>query len=103
MSSQIESRIYGPELLAVLQEIFDQVWQELNSTGYATDRYADQRRNDLAQMIILAHRSGLQPDEIKAAVLRDMVGREYAAAEHSRYIPQQRKGNAKTGQDMSRQ
>ena len=62
---------FEPESLAVLQAIFDEVWQEISALpGRAvTAKDADERRCDLAQMIILAHRSGVPPERIKAAVL----------------------------------
>lgn len=75
MSVQNEPTFYGPELIGVLQEIFDLAWQEINAIpDYPiSDGHADKRRNDLAEMIILAHRSGLRPEEIKKAVLGDIA------------------------------
>ena len=62
---------FDPESLATLQAIFDDVWQEISALpGRAvTANDADERRTDLAQMIILAHRSGMPPERIKDAVL----------------------------------
>jgi hypothetical protein len=63
---------FDPESLAVLQSIFDDIWQEISAVpgGRAvTANDADERRTDLAQMIILAHKSGVPPERIKAAVL----------------------------------
>jgi hypothetical protein len=55
------------QLLKLLQEIFDEVWQETEPN--TEDHNADERRSELARLIILAHRKGLKPDEIKAAIL----------------------------------
>jgi hypothetical protein len=65
------SEFYDPKVLGALQEIFDVAWQKINSTpGHSLGGdNAEQRRIDLAQMIILAHKSGLQPEEIKASIL----------------------------------
>jgi hypothetical protein len=62
---------FEPEVMAVLQAVFDEVWQEINALPgqAATAQAAEERRNDLAQMIILAHRSGIPPERIKDAVL----------------------------------
>jgi hypothetical protein len=60
------SELYDPQLLGALQEIFDLVWERINSTP---GENAEKQQTDLAQAIILAHRSGLQPNEIKAALL----------------------------------
>jgi hypothetical protein len=56
------------ELVRVLQEVFDDVWQEIEPKVSRGD--ADIKRGELARQIILAHRSGLKPEEIRAAVLR---------------------------------
>ena len=66
---------FEPESLAALQAIFDEAWQEINALpGRAvTAKDADERRTDLAQMIILAHRSGLPPERIKDAVLGRII------------------------------
>ena len=55
------------ELVKVLQDIFDEVWQEIEPK--TQDHNADERRSELARLIILAHRSGLKPEEIKTAIL----------------------------------
>jgi hypothetical protein len=68
-----------PETLRALQEVFDVTWSEINSTPDNTptgDRAGDgsgNRRNDLAQMIILAHQSGLRPEEIRTAILGEIT------------------------------
>jgi hypothetical protein len=61
---------YEPELVGVLQEVFDRAWKEINATlsQPGSVKSAEQRRNDLAQMILLAHRSGMQPDQISRAL-----------------------------------
>jgi hypothetical protein len=68
------SGIDEPELTGALKDIFDLAWQQIHSArDYpATGDNADKRRDDLAQMIILAYRSGLQPEEIKAALLGNL-------------------------------
>jgi hypothetical protein len=60
-----------PQLLAALQKVFDEAWQEINLLPgrAATARDAAERRTDLAQMIFLAHKSGIPPERIKDAVL----------------------------------
>ena len=57
----MQSNLRGP-----LREIFELAWQEMA----AANGDAEQRRNDLAQMILLAHRSGVTPEQIRASVLR---------------------------------
>jgi hypothetical protein len=74
---------FEPELLGNLQAIFDEAWQEINALpGRAvTEEDADARRTDLAEMIILAHKSGLPLERIKVAVLgRIFLGAPVAAA-----------------------
>jgi hypothetical protein len=60
-----------PQLLAALQKVFDEAWREINPLPgrAATARDAAERRTDLAQMIFLAHKSGIPPERIKDAVL----------------------------------
>jgi hypothetical protein len=61
---------YEPELVGALQEVFDRAWKEINanSSRSGSVKAAVQRRNDLAQMILLAHRSGMQPEQISTAL-----------------------------------
>jgi hypothetical protein len=61
---------YEPELVGALQEVFDRAWKEINATlsQPGSVKSAEQRRNDLAQMILLAHRSGMQPEQISTAL-----------------------------------
>jgi hypothetical protein len=63
-----------PKSLGELQEIFDCVWREMTSIlSYSVlKEHDDQRRKDLAQMIILAHRSGLGIEDIKDALLGEL-------------------------------
>jgi hypothetical protein len=74
MRSTLESYL-APEVLSALQVIFDEAWQEIKAQPAcavaANDD--DQRRTDLAQMIILAHRSGLSRERIKDAVLGHII------------------------------
>ena len=74
---------FEPEVVAVLQTVFDETWQELNALPgrAATAQDTDVRRTDLAQMIILAHKSGIPTERIKDAVLgRIFLGTPSAAA-----------------------
>jgi hypothetical protein len=72
MGRQIKwSEFFDSTSLGALQQIFDFAWKEIRSRpgslfGIEND---EQRQNDLAQMIILALRSGMQPEEIKASIL----------------------------------
>jgi hypothetical protein len=74
LSSTLES-YFAPEVLSALQAIFDEAWQEINvqPAHAVTANEADARRTDLAQMIILAHRSGMPPERIKDAVLGRII------------------------------
>jgi len=58
-----------PELLGELQKIFDQAWRDIAASGLPSSQ-AEKTRVDLAQMIMLAHRSGLSLDAIRQAVAR---------------------------------
>jgi hypothetical protein len=73
---------FAPEVLSALQAIFDEVWQEINARpGRAvTAKETAERRTDLAQMIILAHRSGIPPERIRDAVLGRIVSGAPVAA-----------------------
>jgi hypothetical protein len=66
---------FEPEVLAALQAVFDAAWQEINAMpGRAvTAKDADERRADLAEMIMLAHKSGVPPERIKDAVLGRII------------------------------
>lgn len=75
------SLVYGPEIIRVLQEVFDAAWTEMAAReGSVSSEEADKRRSDLAQMILLEHRSGLSPEEIKAAVLGQINSAEDSVA-----------------------
>jgi hypothetical protein len=67
--------VLEPELAGALQDVFEAAWREINLAYYPplSDGNAQARRSDLARMIILAHQSGLQPDEIKRAILGDIA------------------------------
>jgi hypothetical protein len=74
---------FDPELLRTLQAIFDEAWQEICALPgrAAPAEDADTQRSDLAEMIILAHRSGLPLERIKEVVLgRIFLGTPVAAA-----------------------
>jgi hypothetical protein len=63
-----------PELVRILQEVFDDIWQKVELN--VAERDADEQRSKLARQIIMAHRNGLTPEEIKAAILeRHPAGR----------------------------
>jgi hypothetical protein len=74
LSSTLTSYL-DPEVLSALQAIFDEAWKEINGqpTCDLTTKEANERRTDLAQMLILAHRSGMSPARIKNAVLGRIV------------------------------
>ena len=80
LSSTLES-YFAPEVLSALQAVFDEAWQEISvQPAFAlTDKEAEERRTDLAQMIILAHRSGMPPERIKDAVLGRIIPGDRAA------------------------
>ena len=71
MANSNYNSYFGPESLGELQAVFDEAWDEISALpGRAvTATEADERRTDLAQMIILAHRSGIPPEKIKNIVL----------------------------------
>jgi hypothetical protein len=58
-----------PELVRTLQEIFDQLWREIEPK--VDERETDRQRSRLARQIIQAHKTGLKPEEIKAAILKE--------------------------------
>jgi pyruvate/2-oxoglutarate dehydrogenase complex dihydrolipoamide dehydrogenase (E3) component len=62
---------YEPGLLGPLQAIFDQIWQEVEPILGAED--AERKRTELARMIVLAHRSGVKLEDIRATVLNNPV------------------------------
>ena len=70
LSSSLES-YFDPEVLSALQAVFDEAWRKISALPdrAVTAKDAEARRTDLAQIIILAHRSGIPPEQIKAAVL----------------------------------
>jgi hypothetical protein len=72
LSSTLKS-YFEPQVLTALQAVFDDAWAEINATRAVTAKEADKRRTDLAQMIILAHRSGMPPERIKETVLGRIV------------------------------
>jgi hypothetical protein len=61
-----------PELVRTLQQIFDDIWQELEAK--VDERDTDEQRSELARQIIEAHKSGLKPEKIKAAILKQHTG-----------------------------
>ena len=74
LSSTLSS-YFPPEVLSALQAVFDDAWQEISALPdrAATAKDAEARRTDLAQMIILAHRSGIPPEQIREAVLGRII------------------------------
>jgi hypothetical protein len=62
---------YEPELLRTFQQIFDDVWQEIEPR--IVNGSGDEQRSELARLIVLAHRRGLNPQEIKASVLAEIT------------------------------
>jgi hypothetical protein len=73
-SSSSFSEVYEPRLLAALQEIYDVAWQEIQAfpNVLVAAENKDKRQAELAQMIILAHRSGMPPEETKTALLTEI-------------------------------
>lgn len=71
MVPQIMPGVFDSEALKGLQEIFDFAWREIVSKPdeFALGESPEKRRNDLAEMIMLAHQSGFQHDEIVSAIL----------------------------------
>jgi hypothetical protein len=59
-----------PELVRVLQEVFDEIWLKVEPK--VDERDADERRSELAREIIMAHKKGLKPEEIKTAMLEKL-------------------------------
>ena len=55
----------------VLQEVFDDIWQELEPK--VDERDTDEQRSELARHIITAYQRGLKPAEIKATILKEHV------------------------------
>lgn len=64
-----------PEFITALPTIFDEVWKEINLLPGAQRRRKMPLTNapDLAQMIFHAHKSGIPPERIKAAVLGHQI------------------------------
>ena len=62
---------YEPELLRTFQQIFEEVWQEVEPR--TVNGNGDEQRSELARLIVLAHRRGLNPQEIKTAVLAEIT------------------------------
>ena len=72
---------FEPESLAALQAIFDEAWQEISALPSVVGDDEEERRTDVAQIIILAHKSGMPLERIKVAVLgRVILGASGAAA-----------------------
>jgi hypothetical protein len=78
LSSTLDS-YFAPEVLSTLQAVFDEAWQEINVQLACAPKEAEEWRTDLAQMIILAHRSGIPPERIKDAVLGRIISSDTAA------------------------
>jgi hypothetical protein len=55
----------------VLQEVFDDIWQELEPR--IDERDTDKQRSKLARHVIMAYQKGLKPEEIKAAILKERI------------------------------
>jgi len=75
MASSTLKTYLEPESLAMLQGIFDEAWRQINAlpARVAAAGEFEERRTDLAQMIMLAHRSGVAPDRIKDTVLGRII------------------------------
>ena len=55
----------------VLQEVFDDIWQELEPK--VDERDTNKQRSELARHIITAYQRGLKPAEIKVAILKERI------------------------------
>jgi hypothetical protein len=74
MGRQIKwSEFNDPTWLGALQQVFDEAWQQLEANPTVPASDPEQQRTNLAEMIILAYQRGLQPDQIKAALLGNQV------------------------------
>jgi hypothetical protein len=62
---------YEPELLHTFQGIFDELWQELEPRIEKGD--GDEQRSELARLIVLAHRRGVESQKIKVVVRAEIM------------------------------
>ena len=71
----VRSEVFSPERVSTFQNIFDSAWADLVTSGSPLTQYvnAEATRNALARHIIALGRTGLSPEEIKRAVLKDVA------------------------------
>jgi hypothetical protein len=71
----VRSEVFSPERVSVFQNIFDSAWEDLVTSGSPLTQYvnAEATRNALARHIIALGNTGLSPEEIKRAALRDVA------------------------------
>jgi hypothetical protein len=73
----VRSEVFSPERVSVFQNIFDSAWEDLVTSGSPLTQYvnAEATRNALARHIIALASTGMTPDEIKRAALKDVADR----------------------------
>jgi hypothetical protein len=71
----VRSEIYSPERVSMFQNIFDSAWEDLVTSGSPLAQYvnAEATRNALARHILALGNTGMSPEEIKRAVLKDVA------------------------------
>jgi hypothetical protein len=71
----MRTHVYSPEKVNLFQNIFDSAWEDLVTSGSPLAQYvnAEATRTALARRIIAHGNSGMTPDEIKQAVLKEVA------------------------------
>ena len=72
----VRSEVYSPDRVNFFQNIFDSAWEDLVTSGSPLAQYvnAEATRTALARQILAYGNSGMTPEEIKQAVLKNVVG-----------------------------
>jgi hypothetical protein len=72
----VRSEVYSPDKVNFFQNIFDSAWEDLVTSGSPLAQYvnAEATRTALARQILAYGNSGMTPDEIKEAVLKNVAG-----------------------------
>jgi hypothetical protein len=73
----MRSEFYSPERVFQFQNIFDSAWEDLVTSGSPLAQYvhAEATRTALARHILAYGDTGMTPEEIKRAVLREVSKR----------------------------
>ena len=68
--------VYSPERVNVFQNIFDSAWEDLVTSGSPLVQYinAEATRTAIARQILAYGGTDMTPDQIKHAVLENLVG-----------------------------